>query len=508
MSGYDKRRKKIGHWIVTAAFLLAAVTIVAYAASSAAVLEQQVTEDSVMLYVRHGGQDQGAEARIGTQGGLSASVTGEDGDLPMVTWLLIDNSLSINDADRKTAKKLMTDLVAGRAKNERFNLCTFSDKLDILMEDSESYTDLKAQIDQIENADQETYLTDVLAEVLDYEKGRTDAAFVRVVVISDGVDNNPGGLTRDELDRRLKEQAIPIYAFGSKTNKADSDQRLKAMYALSRQTNGLSWTLSELSDTLNVSQIMSGSELPVCVTVTVPEALRDGSTKGVQITFSDGAVAETQAVMPFGDITQPPEEDRRPVEDRSSEEDRPAAAPQPEEDEPEPEPEEGLPIVVIAVAAGAAALVVIGLIVFLAVRKKKKDRVQMVWEPIPDAGYGGTEMGGLDYAGGDTAILIGNDRQLTLCLTDCSDPNLHFEAPLRQWVTIGRGPENQIVLSYDKSVSGTHCEVFISGNTFKIRDLGSRNGTYVDGIQVGDMAEISSGSVLKLGRVELVVEIR
>jgi len=497
MRGIDIRRKKIGIQIVTAAVLLAAVTVAAYAASTAAVLEQRVLENSVMLYVKHSGEDQKAEAQIGTQSGISASVSGEDGSIPIVTWLLIDNSLSINDADRVAAKQLLTDLVAGRTDNERFNLCTFSDKLNILLEDSQSYADLKTQIDQIENVNQETYLTDVLAEVLDHEKTREDNAFVRVVVISDGVDNNPGGLTRDELTRRLKEQAVPIYALGSKNFDADSDQRLKAMYALSRQTNGLSWTLGELENTLTVSQAINGSELPVCVEVTVPETLQDGSVKGVQITFSDGAVAETQAVMPFGGAAQQTAEP--PVQTQ------PEPVPAPVE---EPEPEAGLPFLTIVLAAALAAIVIGGGIFFLVSWKKGRDRVEPVKDPIPDADDGETEAAGMEGAGGDTAILIGDDRRLTLCLTDRADPNRHFETPLRERVSIGRSSANQIVLNYDKSVSGAHCEVFISGSTFKVRDLGSRNGTCVDGMQVGDMAEISSGSVLKLGRVELVVEIR
>lgn len=498
---HGTRLKKLGIQIATAVLLWAAVTTVACAAPSAALMEQYVTEDSVLLYLKRGENDQAAEiteARIGTQPGVNARITG--GDLPIVTWLLVDNSLSINTADRAKAKQMLTDLVAGRAANESFNLCTFSGKLDILLEGSRDYAELKSRIDQIENADQETYLTDVLAEVLDHEKSREDNAFVRVVVISDGVDNNPGGLTRDELTQRLKEQPIPIYTLGCKNNKSDSDQRLKAMYALSRQTNAMSWTLSELEDTLAVSQAMGSSELPFCVEVSVPEALRDGSVKGVQITFGNGATAETQAVMPFGEITpQQPEKEQTPVE--------PQPAP-PSVEEP-PEEKSGIPIPAIALAAVLASVAVGGGIYFLIARRRKQERIETVKDPIPDLGMDITEVDtGDDMSGGGTAILIGNDRRLTLCLTDRADPARHFEVPFRDKVSIGRGPGNQVVLNYDKSVSGTHCEVFISGNIFKIRDLGSRNGTYVDGMQVGDVTEISSGSVLKLGRVELVVEIR
>ena len=111
-------------------------------------------------------------------------------------------------------------------------------------------------------------------------------------------------------------------------------------------------------------------------------------------------------------------------------------------------------------------------------------------------------------SGGDTVILVNNDSRLTLILTDRANPNRHFECPLRDKVTIGRSSGNQIVLDYERSVSGTHCEIFVDGNIFMIRDLNSKNGTYVDGIRIAGVAEFSNGSRIKLGRLELMVEIR
>lgn len=503
MRGNKRNWLKRGIEVVTAAFLMAAVTIVSYASSSADVLEQRVTENSVLVYVRHDGEDEKVQARVGTESNIRAKVTDRE-ELPVVTWLLVDNSQSIRDADRETAMQLLTNLVAGRAPNERFNLCTFSDKLTILLEDSQNYTDLKAQIDQLEYRDQETYLTDVLAEVLDRELSREGSEFVRVIVISDGVDNNPGGLTREELTQRLKEQALPIYTLGAVNQ--NNEQNLKEMYALSRQTNGQSWTLNELSDTLSVVQAMGSTELPICVEMKIPEKLRDGGQKGLQLTFSDGAVVETQAVMPFSTVTEQPE--------KSSDPD-PAPAPDSEPDfEPDFEPDSDedfeFPfMLLLAAVLAVVALIIIGVVIFLVLRhKKEKNRVRPV---NMDLNFGGGEtcpVLPVELSGGDTMPLIGNDRHLILSLTDRADPNRRFEIPLRGRVSIGRSSANQIVLDYEKSVSGTHCEIFVAGNVFQIRDLGSKNGTYVDGIQVGDVAEISSGSVLKLGRLELVVDIR
>src|SRR5262249_14824166 len=44
-------------------------------------------------------------------------------------------------------------------------------------------------------------------------------------------------------------------------------------------------------------------------------------------------------------------------------------------------------------------------------------------------------------------------------------------------VKIGKGPQNDIILS-DASVSGVHAMISFEDGVYKIRDLGSRNGTY------------------------------
>lgn len=480
--------------IAAAVLLMPAAAIDVYAASTAEVLQQRVTEDTVILYVRHDGGGQAPEARIGTEPADSVIVTGEDGDIPVVTWLLVDNSVSIADADRTKTKQVLADLVAGRADNERFSLCTFDEHLNVLLEDSQSYTDLKAQIDSLEYIDQETYLTDVLNELLDQEKNREGREFVRIVVISDGVDNNPGGLTRDEVNQRLKESNVPIYTLGCQ--KKNNAQMLKEMYALSRQTGGQSWTLSELNDTLGVTQTMSGGELPVCVAVTIPEQLRDGAPRGIQLTFSDGATAQTQATMPFGSVTPEPEPEPEPEPKQE------APAPEPE---PEPEPPSKLPFIIAGVVLLLAA---IGTTVFFIIRKREKGRrIEPVGERAPDD----SETVPLDMdddGSGDTIPLVGSDKRLMLTLIDRANPDRHFASPLRSRVKIGRGPSNQIILDYDKTVSGAHCEIFVDGSTFRIRDLNSSNGTFVDGIRVAGVAEIANGSVIKLGRLELLVEIR
>lgn len=74
--------------------------------------------------------------------------------------------------------------------------------------------------------------------------------------------------------------------------------------------------------------------------------------------------------------------------------------------------------------------------------------------------------------------------------------------PLVGSMTIGRGPGNQLVIPA-RAVSWHHAVVQRDGDRVWIRDLGSRNGSRLDGRRVTGTVPWPPGSVLKIGDVEL-----
>jgi pSer/pThr/pTyr-binding forkhead associated (FHA) protein len=68
----------------------------------------------------------------------------------------------------------------------------------------------------------------------------------------------------------------------------------------------------------------------------------------------------------------------------------------------------------------------------------------------------------------------------------------------------GRNPENDLHVA-ECSVSGFHCEIYVSEQTILVKDLGSTNGTFIDG-QPAREAALQSGQLLRLGSVELRLE--
>ncbi len=70
---------------------------------------------------------------------------------------------------------------------------------------------------------------------------------------------------------------------------------------------------------------------------------------------------------------------------------------------------------------------------------------------------------------------------------------------------LGRAAECHFSLA-ESTVSGRHCEIRVSDCEVRLRDLGSSNGTFVDGVRVTD-AELRDGQEIVLGEVRFRVAI-
>ena len=73
-------------------------------------------------------------------------------------------------------------------------------------------------------------------------------------------------------------------------------------------------------------------------------------------------------------------------------------------------------------------------------------------------------------------------------------------------VVVGREPDADICLE-DSWVSRQHCQFGESDGSLTVRDLDSRNGTFVNGCRVSD-TELAPGDVLTIGTASFQVQYR
>lgn len=73
-------------------------------------------------------------------------------------------------------------------------------------------------------------------------------------------------------------------------------------------------------------------------------------------------------------------------------------------------------------------------------------------------------------------------------------------------VTLGRTKKDADVVIKDVSISREHARIYMRNSNYFIQDMGSTNGTSIDGktLNIGVEAEIFSGSVLRLGNLSLI----
>jgi pSer/pThr/pTyr-binding forkhead associated (FHA) protein len=73
-----------------------------------------------------------------------------------------------------------------------------------------------------------------------------------------------------------------------------------------------------------------------------------------------------------------------------------------------------------------------------------------------------------------------------------------------QRVTIGKASTNEVSLEHDSTVSRLHAVLDNLGFAWSVRDVGSRNGTYLNGEKISAERVMRSGDELRVGKSRLI----
>lgn len=515
-----QRNKYIAGLIpVICAFIL--MGNVAYAAGEVKVVETNAGEEDITVYVKGNVAD--AE-QVAVQIGTAVCDTYEvnrlsENAVPIQTLVMVDNSLSIPKQDRGKIAEVLQNLISDRLPGEEVSIATFSESIHYLTEYTNDYTVLKAATESIEYLDQETYLTDVLYDVLtDDFIGKPFESFRRILIISDGVDNKSIGYTKEELYALLRDYAIPIYTIGCETGK--NNEQLENMFALSRMTTADYFDLAEVESLLDINESLKTDRDILEVKISPAAEMLDGTKKAVKLTFgkeaSGGSVSsEIEFPQKAGEVVEEKEPEKSP---------KPTVAPTEQVQEPPIEPEQtqstkGLIWAVILVPFLLVIAAVVAVVLIIRKRNDKKnefesittDALQELDNQLYSEANEKTEIIINDHkSDGHTQLLWDSPATCQVILTDVHSPAKSFQSSIKGSVIIGRRRDLcNLVIDYDKSVSGKHCEIKERNGKFYISDPSwSSNGTFVNGSRVVSEVEIFSGNVIKLGRLEFKFEAR
>ena len=463
--------------LLPAAAAVCLLWVSALAAGSAQMVRAFVYDGTLYTYVELTDVDgpiTQAQAKVGGQTFTAAQTleTVQQAGFPVTYLLLVDNSTSMPDF-REELAAFGDALARSGGENTRYLLTTFGDAF-VLAEEDVAGEELADALEGLPFDENVTRLHSCLDQALDYFETlpRSGSELRCMVVLSDAVQYDPeGGTPYEELLERLSASDVMLHSVGV----GEDTDALQSMGRLAEASGGTHQAVgdaaqaeaaAETLSALNGAMLVTGFDLSGCTA--------SGADQPVSVTFASGGElvcraestvdlpeGETEPSAPSASVSLPPS--------GSSGSSGPAAA-------PAAEPEEETGVSPALWVAGVAAVVVIAVLaVLLALRRKKT--------PTPAAPQE-------------------QDQGIYVKVEPVSGgpENGRSEFTLVHELVVGRDPACDIVLG-DPSVSRRHARIFLADGAVYAEDLGSQNGTMVNGSLIHMPCRLRSGDALTTGEV-------
>ena len=494
-----------------AAAIAAAVVMSAQAAEPGKILARQIQGETAVLYIQSPGESS-ISAQVGT---IKCEPVTVETEPEIHTLFLIDNSLSIQEKYRSKINSLATDIAAGKAPQEKISVATFAEDLNYLVRDSSDYTEIKRAIDSIQYRNQNSYLTPILYGLFKEWEKENEEIFHRVIVISDGASEEAIGYTMSELTDLIRSAPYPVISFGCSHKNGKNKEDLENLFSISRKTSAGYWLMDDVKDPLETAAAIAAENDIQKVSVGLPSEVCDGTEKGLLLNIESGygqIQSSTTLRMPFGAIRETETETQEETEAETeptteAQTETTAELILPPVQEPKKESSR-LPLFILIAAAAAA---VIGAAVVILKKKKKPQPKPQGVGPKPVPPVDNDETMPVNGEGNGNTVSAFSDEVRTLILTDLNRPEISYEVPIRGKVILGRsnkGDCNIVIDDPTRSVSHVHCHFKAMNGNIYVTDVGSFNGTIVDGQKIFKETLLKTNSILKLGNVVLRVDIK
>ncbi|MBK1646684.1 hypothetical protein CKO25_18980 [Thiocapsa imhoffii] len=458
---------------------------------------------------------------------------------------LVDISASLDAAQFGRIRDALHDWVGAMGEHDQAAILTFGTDVRTVVAPTDERARLTAALDALEARDPRTAFHEALAQglALGQQRGERLPTSRALVILSDGLDDAPGGMTIEEVEARLADSPVPIYAIGfSRVRDAAQRERgLATMGRFARRSGGMFVDASSGEPGLAYPAMREAIRAVERVHLRCPTCVADGTRYRLRIALTvegltladsvdvrlyplaaaglapDEATAPDEPAPVSGD-DQPPEPDAQ----AGVENNEPSTVPAPpaaqvngaggiesaEAEDPLQRLHSGVPWW-IGVPVAAALAMLLGLLIH---RRRRRSA------PSVDATIPNNPLEGLDpvdpvdpagvrppgppipepphpprVAGPSVALTFKSGARRGELVRLLLAPS----------ALIGRSGGCDLALCDDDEVSAHHARLTAQAGRVLLADVGSTNGTLLNGVPLAAPTPLHDGDVIRVGQTEL-----
>jgi hypothetical protein len=432
--------------------------------------------------------------------------------------LLVDISKSLKEKEFAQMRQMLADLIDMMGPKDRAGIVTFGQEVRQELNFTADKNALKAVINQLKPADMNTQLHRGLIGALEMGR-RTDPdlpARRAIITLSDGQDDFAGGATKQEVLNHFKTDPVPIYAIGfyPPPKKPSKEEALKTLGEFARSSGGSYFRAEAGAFGVVYEQIWQRINDVYVATLAYKKGPWDGAVHYLQMDLATGP----QALRAGMDIRLPSW--------------TPAAAGTGSKTWWNFLPDWKIwGKVMPGWVYGSAILALLAIGVALGLLMYQRRRASEDSPAYINPQWGGADSPGepmmvdnvnfprspetaaatVALAGGaagpqKSPAAKGVKVRLSFIRSEASVPPLEFT--ITRPLVVGRSkPPSDLVIPEDKEVSRKHFQLMVADGAVKIVDLGSQNGTLVNGVPINGQFRLTHDDIIRVGKTELRVAI-
>jgi VWFA-related protein len=407
---------------------------------------------------------------------------------------LVDISKSLSSSQFQQIQSAINQWIDNMRDTDRAAIISFGEKVTTVQDYTSDKNALKNGVKTLAASDNKTQLHQGITKAIELSR-RVDAGLPGrriIITLSDGEDDFPGGMTRDEVLAAMKEDRIPIYAIGVSAKGAKAEDNRKKLGEFARLSggellDGNSADWAKLYDAIQQKILKS-----FLVQLDAAKTPADGKTARLQLTLTSNNKAMSDGL----DLRIL----AKPVDPATA-----ASLPWYKK----------IPVWGYAVAGGLLLLIIILIIVL-----KKKKAARLAAEAAQCKQRQAEEVARNKKAAEEAAAKAAAEKKrldeqntvkmpappglkMKLAVLGSGGETREYGISLSSRAFVGRSSDCDLAIADDTEISKKHCELVLEGGYVLINDLNSTNGTFVNGVPVKTGRRLKSGDLVLLGRTEM-----